>query len=94
MEEMQIDLKKLVKRVDTDEMGEFISLDESKCNGCGMCALVCSFDLWSVKDGCARLAPRYQGLCLECAGCFEVCEPGAIDFWYPKGGTGVVIEYG
>jgi MinD superfamily P-loop ATPase len=94
MEEAKIDYRKLVKRVDTDKMGDFISFDESKCDGCGRCALVCSFSLWTVKNGKARLSPKYQELCLECAGCWEICEPEAIDFWYPKGGTGVIIEYG
>lgn len=91
---MKIDFRNLVKRVDTEEMGEFISYDESRCDGCGRCALVCSFGLWSLKDGRARLAPNYQRLCLECAGCWEICEREAIDFRYPRGGTGVVIEYG
>jgi ferredoxin-like protein FixX len=94
MEEIKIDFKSLVRRVDSDKMGDFITYDESKCDGCGRCALVCSFSLWSVKDGKARLAPNYQQNCLECAGCWEICDREAIDFWYPKGGTGVIIEYG
>jgi ferredoxin-like protein FixX len=94
MSEMKIDLKSLVKRVDTDQMGDYITYDEEKCNGCGHCAVICGFNLWSVKDGKARLAPRYQELCVECAGCWEVCDQEAIDFSYPKGGTGVVIEFG
>ena len=94
MSEMKIDYKSLVKRVDTDKVGDFITYDEEKCNGCGECAVVCAFNLWSVKDGKARLAPRYQELCLECASCWEICSQEAIDFSYPRGGTGVVIEYG
>lgn len=94
MDDIKIDLKKLVNRVDTDRMGEFIKFDESACDGCGRCALVCSMGLWSMKGGKARLAPGYQQLCLECAGCWEICEREAVDFSYPKGGTGVVIEYG
>jgi ferredoxin-like protein FixX len=94
MEEIKLDIKSLVKRVDTERMGDFITFDEEKCDGCGRCVNVCSFNLWSVKDGKARLAPRYQNLCVECAGCWEICEREAIDFSYPAGGTGVVIEYG
>lgn len=94
MEPMKIDYKSLVKRVDTDKMGDFISYDQEKCNGCGLCALVCSFKLWSVKEGKAKLAPRYQELCLECGACWDICEAEAIDFSYPPGGTGVVIEFG
>lgn len=94
MDPQSIDFFELVKRVDADKMGDFISYDREKCNGCGLCAMVCSFNLWAVKQGKAKLAVRYQELCLECGACEEVCEPGAIDFSYPAGGTGVVIEYG
>ena len=93
-DEIEVNFFELVKRVDTENMGDFIKYDREKCNGCGMCALVCSFNLWAVKASRAKLAVRYQELCLECGACWEVCEPGAIDFSYPKGGTGVVIEFG
>jgi len=92
MKDSGIDLKKLVKRV--GDPGDFIEYDNEKCDGCGKCADVCSMGLWSVTDGIARLSERYRELCLECAGCWEICEREAIDFWYPRGGTGIVIEYG
>ena len=92
MEDIRIDLKELVKRV--GDTGDFIEYEPDKCDGCGKCADVCSMGLWSLKDGKARLSDKYRKLCLECAGCWEICEREAIDFWYPKGGTGVVIEYG
>ena len=93
-DEIKCDFFELVKRVDTEDMGDFISYDREKCNGCGLCALVCSFNLWAVKAGRAKLAVHYQKLCVECGACWEICEPGAIDFSYPKGGTGVIIEFG
>jgi MinD superfamily P-loop ATPase len=89
---MDFDLKKLVFR--EGDTGDFISLAEEKCDGCGRCKDVCSMGLWAVVDGKARLSPRYKELCLECAACWEICEAEAVDFWYPKGGTGVVIRYG
>ena len=94
MDEIKCDFFELVKRVDVEEMGDFIKYDREKCTGCGLCALVCSFNLWAVKAQRAKLAVHYQQLCVECGACWEVCEPGAIDFSYPKGGTGVVIEFG
>ena len=94
MEPIKIDIKSLVKRVDTDKTGDFISYDEEKCDGCGLCALVCSVNLWSVKNGKAKLAPKYQELCMECGACWDICEAEAVDFSYPAGGTGVIIEYG
>ena len=93
MDEFKIDIKKMVFYKEGDT-GDFINYDEKKCNGCGMCVKVCSANLWSVKDGKARLAPRYGELCLECAACWEICVPEAIDFSYPAGGTGVMIKYG
>lgn len=88
-----LNLKKLTKRV--GDTGDFIKLDEEKCNGCGKCALICSMGLWRVPLGKkAKLSPKYKELCLECAACWEICEQEAIDFWYPKGGTGIIIEYG
>lgn len=93
MEEIKVDLKKLVFHEDK-ETGDFIKYDEAKCNGCGMCKLVCAGSLWAVKDGKARLAPRYQELCFECGACWEICEPEAIDFHYPAGGSGLIIKYG
>lgn len=94
MKDIKIDIKKLVKRVPVDKSDNFIGYEEDKCNGCGKCADVCSVGLWTVKEGKARLSKRYRESCLECAACWEICDQEAIDFSYPKGGTGVVIEYG
>lgn len=93
-EDTKIDFLGLVKRIDVEKTGDFIRYDQEKCNGCGLCAMVCSFNLWSVKSGRAKLAARYREFCLECGACWEICEQEAIDFTYPRGGTGVVIEYG
>ncbi|MBC7231532.1 MAG: 4Fe-4S binding protein [Actinobacteria bacterium] len=93
MEEMDFEVKELVYRSEGDT-GDFISFDPRRCDGCGLCARVCSAGLWSLKEGKARLAPRYRELCLECAACWEICAREAIDFSYPAGGTGVTIRYG
>jgi ferredoxin-like protein FixX len=93
MAEFKVDMKKHVFHKEGDT-GDFIKYDESRCDGCGMCVIVCAPGLWSVKDGKARLAPRYGELCMECAGCWEICEREAIDFSYPAGGTGILIKYG
>ena len=74
--------------------GDFIKLDQSKCNGCGLCTRICIVNLWGMKDGVAFIKDDYKEKCLECGSCGQVCEPGAIDFNYPTGGTGVVFEKG
>ena len=88
-------VKDFVFRIEGADPGDFISFDKNKCNGCGACAMVCALSFWTVPEGKkARLASKYRDLCLECAACYAVCEPDAIDFKYPKGGTGILIKHG
>ncbi len=89
---MKIDVKGLSKRV--PGTGDFIKVDQEKCNGCSRCIVVCVMNLWLMREGVAQLADDYQEKCLECAACYSVCEPDAINFRYPKGGTGVIYEQG
>jgi ferredoxin-like protein FixX len=92
--EIKLNIKDLMFRSDKDT-GDFISLDGSKCNGCGDCTKICAVNVWSVaQDKKARLSPNYKKLCLECAGCWSICDQEAIQFKYPKGGSGVIIKYG
>ena len=92
--EIKINIRELIFRSDEDT-GDFIAIDENKCNGCGQCTMICASSLWSVsKEGKAKLSPQYKKLCLECAGCWQMCDQEAIQFKYPKGGTGLIIKYG
>jgi ferredoxin-like protein FixX len=93
MTEFKIDVKKLVFHKEGDT-GDFIAYDKEKCDGCGMCVLVCAANLWTVKDGKAKLTPRYGKRCMECAACWDICEREAINFSYPSGGSGIMIKYG
>lgn len=79
------------------DTGDFITFDAQKCNGCGECVSVCSVNLWSMSrdnGGKARLSPKYKENCMECAGCYAMCEQDAIDFRYPNGGAGIIIKHG
>jgi ferredoxin-like protein FixX len=51
-------------------------------------------NLWKKKDKIIQFVDDYQSKCLECAACYQVCDSGAIQFQYPLGGTGIVIEKG
>ena len=87
--------RELVFREKETEPGDFITYDESKCNSCGDCAMVCSAALWGVPEGKkAKLSPKYTEFCLECAACYSVCEADAIEFKYPSGGAGIIIKHG
>lgn len=82
----------LTKHIPTTK--DFILIDRNKCNKCGLCILVCIVNLWSKIDDKITISDDYKEKCLECAGCYQVCEPNAISFQYPPGGTGIVYEKG
>ena len=89
---MKIEIDGLTKHI--PGTGDFISIDISKCNNCGNCILVCLVNLWGRKDNRIYISENYKEKCLECAACYQVCDPGAISFQYPAGGTGVIYEKG
>ncbi|MFX0070788.1 MAG: indolepyruvate ferredoxin oxidoreductase subunit alpha [Candidatus Hermodarchaeota archaeon] len=89
---MKIDLEGLTKHI--SGTGEFIKIDQNKCNGCGLCVKVCIANLWGFQQSIAYIRDDYKEKCLECGSCYTVCEPGAIKFQYPAGGTGVIYEKG
>ena len=69
-------------------------MNPDKCVGCRRCVLICVVNLWRIRGGVASIVENYQEKCLECGGCYSVCDAGAIDFSYPAGGTGVVYLNG
>ena len=89
---MKIEIEGLTKRI--AGTGDFISVDNDKCNNCEQCLIVCIMNLWRKKDDKIYIIDDYQSKCQECAACYQVCNAGAINFQYPAGGTGVVYEKG
>jgi len=89
---LKIELESISKHI--GDTGDFIKVNEERCTGCGKCALVCIMNLWIIKGGKAKIKDDYKEKCLECAGCYSICDIGAIEFSYPRGGTGVVYEKG
>ena len=53
-----------------------LEFDPSRCNGCGMCVLVCPQAVFAFANGRAVMADR--GACIECGACARNCEPQAI----------------
>ena len=89
---MNIELEGLTKRI--PGTGNFITIDYNKCNNCDRCLIICVMNLWRRKEGKINIIDGYQSKCLECAACYQVCDARAINFQYPNGGTGIVIEKG
>ena len=89
---MKIEIDGLTKHI--PGTGDFISIDNNKCNNCGQCILVCLVNLWFRKDDKICISEDYKEKCLECAACYQVCDANAIKFQYPAGGTGIIYEKG
>jgi NAD-dependent dihydropyrimidine dehydrogenase PreA subunit len=48
-----------------------LELNESRCNGCGMCLAVCPREVFALENGKARIADR--DACIECGACQRNC---------------------
>ena len=84
--------KKIEKLYQVDPAeNAFINIDKSKCNSCGKCIELCPV-------GCIEMdstgKATWAGLtsCAECGTCWYICPSDAIDFSYPDGGKGVILE--
>lgn len=58
-------------------MSDRVTIDESKCTGCLLCAKVCFTNYEATKNGKAR-AVETPPLCAACGHCVAICPTGAI----------------
>jgi ferredoxin like protein len=75
-----------------EKTGDFIKINEQICTGCANCVKVCLAGCFEMVDRKAKLKSLEN--CMECASCWYVCEPEAIDFTWPLGGTGFRSDWG
>lgn len=63
-----------------------LSLDDTKCTGCGMCVIVCPHTVFMIAEKCARITDR--DACMECGACAKNCPAEAISV---DAGVGCVV---
>ena len=69
-----------------------IKVNKNCCHKCPhqACTYVCPAVCYSKIDG--EIFFAYEG-CLECGSCSIVCDQGAIEWDYPRGGFGVSYRF-
>ncbi len=63
-----------------------LSLDSSKCTGCGTCLQVCPHAVLAKQNGTVTIEDR--DACMECGACAKNCPAGAISV---KAGVGCAM---
>ena len=53
-----------------------LGLNVDKCNGCGMCTVVCPHNVFEIKDKKSNIIDK--DACMECGACEKNCKPKAI----------------
>jgi len=74
------------------QTGEFLKVDETRCNGCGACARFCARGVWQKQGAIYR--PDRLSLCVECGACWNACPADAVLLGEPRGGTGIRFTHG
>ena len=72
--------------------GNFITVNQEKCVGCGSCITICGGQVFEIKAEKAAVVNIDQ--CLECWNCEVVCASDAIQLQVPAGGTGLIHTCG
>ncbi|NHI94545.1 MAG: hypothetical protein EAX96_18790 [Candidatus Lokiarchaeota archaeon] len=85
--------EELINKLEGDQ-GDFIQVIKENCTACKKCLIICPVNLWYMDGQKVNIRDNYKDLCLECGGCWQVCEYNAIKFQFPKGGTGVIFRRG
>ncbi len=55
-----------------------VSVDESKCTGCGTCAEICPMGVFEIDKDKKKSVAKKQSECIGCRACEVQCPAGAI----------------
>lgn len=67
-----------------------LAVDENKCTGCGMCAIVCPHRVLKMENGKARVTDKDR--CMECGACMRNCAFGAVEVHAGVGCAAAILK--
>jgi ferredoxin like protein len=70
-----------------------IVIDQNKCRECDSreCVQACPAGCYAFNEETRLLSVVYES-CLECGTCRIICDKGALNWSYPRGGYGVLFR--
>ncbi len=71
---------------------QYISIDDTKCIGCGLCYKHCLGGVFDLDEKAGKAVASRIETCMECGICYMICPSDAIKWSYPEGGTGFVFS--
>lgn len=68
-----------------------ITINSEICSKCPhrLCTYTCPVDNYKVVEG--KVVFSWEG-CLECGTCRVICDQGAVNWNYPRGGFGIIYR--
>jgi len=67
-----------------------LKLNQDKCNGCGMCLIVCPHEVLGLSNGNALIKNR--DACMECGACAQNCPANAVTVQAGVGCAAAIIN--
>ncbi len=67
-----------------------LRLNQEKCNGCGMCLIVCPHAVFGLDNGHALIKNR--DACMECGACAQNCAANAVTVQAGVGCAAAIIN--
>jgi ferredoxin like protein len=89
---MNIDDLQQMTQFQVDEKSHII-IDKEICESCDhhACVQACPANCYTWDEETKLLSVVYE-TCLECGTCDVICDNGALDWTYPRGGYGVCFR--
>ena len=89
---MKIDDKLALDTFHVDTGHPHIKVNSEKCRKCPhrLCTVICPVENYTLNEN--EVAFSWEG-CLECGTCRIVCDQGALEWEYPRGGYGINYRY-